>query len=168
MELYAAPLGDRGNARREAARKTREDEFDWSRRMILGRKDLWVVRLDREVLIAGLLRPEPEEFVNRGAAVCAIQPLAGCPPFELRGFRCLLQCFARTEQCSYVNSVVDLGGSRNAAGRTHWFSPVLCGPGAALSRLFSGVRPSLRLFADPSPKSFQVGFARPSGIVDFL
>src|SRR5215510_2273739 len=47
MELYAAPLGDRSNARREAARKTGEDEFDRSRSIVIGRKDLRVVSLDR-------------------------------------------------------------------------------------------------------------------------
>src|SRR6516162_9592870 len=111
MQLYAPPLGDRGNARREAARKTREDEFDRSGSLVLGCKDLWVVCLDRKRLVAGLLRSEPKEIANRGAAVCAIQPLAACSPFELRGFRCLLQCFARTEQCGHVNAVVNLGDS---------------------------------------------------------
>src|SRR6516162_1985409 len=90
MELYAASLGDCGNARREAARKTREDEFDRSRSLVLGRKDLWVVCLDRERLVAGLLGSEPEEIANRGAAVCAIQPLAACTPLELRRLRHLL------------------------------------------------------------------------------
>ena len=37
MQLYAPPLRDRGNARREAARKTGEDEFDRGRSIVLGR-----------------------------------------------------------------------------------------------------------------------------------
>src|SRR6516164_11018441 len=74
MELYTAPLGDRGNARREAACKTGEDEFDWSRRIVLGRKDLRVVCLNRERLVAGLLSSEPEEIADSGAAMRAFQP----------------------------------------------------------------------------------------------
>src|SRR5215468_3146159 len=66
MELYPAPLGDRGNARREATRKTGEDEFDGSRSIVPGRKDLWVVCLDRESLAAGLLSSKPEEIADGG------------------------------------------------------------------------------------------------------
>ena len=35
MQLYAASLRDRGNARREAARKTGENEFDRSRSIVI-------------------------------------------------------------------------------------------------------------------------------------
>src|SRR6516165_7521880 len=97
MELYAPPLRDRGDTRCEAARKAGEDEFDRSRSVVLGRKDLGVVRLDRERLVAGLLGPEPEEITDSGAAVRTIQPLAACTPLELRRLRCLLQGLACTE-----------------------------------------------------------------------
>jgi hypothetical protein len=55
MELYAAALGNRGNARRKAARKPRENELDRSRSAVIGCEDLWVVCLDGERLVAGLL-----------------------------------------------------------------------------------------------------------------
>src|SRR5262245_56251788 len=116
MELYAAPLGDCSNARREAARKTGEDEFDGSRSVVLGRKDLRVVRLDRECLVTGLLSSEPEEIADGGAAVRAIQPFAARTPLELRGLRHLLQGLARVEQCSHINAVVHLGEGRHARG----------------------------------------------------
>src|SRR5215470_4903071 len=116
MELYAAPLGNRGNARREAARKTGEDEFDRSRSIVLGRKDLRVVCLDRERLVAGLLSSEPKEITDSGAAVRAIQPLAACAPLELRRLRHLLQGLARAEQCSHINAVVHLRVGRHARG----------------------------------------------------
>src|SRR5215471_15464678 len=120
MELYAAPLGDCSNARREAARKTGEDEFDGSRSVVLGRKDLRVVCLDRECLVAGLLSSEPEEIANGGAAVRAIQPFAARTPLELRGLRHLLQGLACVEQCSHINAVVHLGEGRHA--RCHGLS----------------------------------------------
>jgi hypothetical protein len=112
MELYAAPLSNRGNSRRQAACKTGEDEFDRSWSIVFGSKDFWMVCLDREGLVARLLRPEPEEFANRGTAMCTVQPLASCAPFELRCFRCLLQCFARVKQCSHINAVFHLRGGR--------------------------------------------------------
>src|SRR6516225_4777838 len=51
VELDAAPLGDRGDARGEAARKTGQDEFDRSRGVVLGRKDFWMICLYREGLV---------------------------------------------------------------------------------------------------------------------
>ena len=42
--------------------------------------------------------------------MCTVQPLTGCAPFELRCFRCLLQCFARAKQCSHINAVIHLRG----------------------------------------------------------
>jgi hypothetical protein len=79
-----------------------------SRSLVLGRKDLRVVCLDRERLVAGLLSSEPEEIADSGAAVRAIKPLAGCTPLELRRLWRLLQGLARTEQCSHINAVVHL------------------------------------------------------------
>src|SRR5215472_7136911 len=142
MELYAAPLRDCSNARREAARKTGEDEFDGSRSVVLGRKHLRVVRLDRECLVAGLLSSEPEEIADGGAAVRAIQPFAARTPLELRGLRHLLQGLACVEQCSHINAVVHLGEGRHARGHglsllvsrlvtLNWSGPAV---GNALSR----------------------------------
>src|SRR5215472_12393615 len=116
VQLYAAPLGDRGNAGSQAARKTGEDEFYGSRSVVLGCKDFWMICLDGEGLVARLLRAEPEEFADRGAAVCTVQPLAACAPHELRSFRCPLKCFARFEQGSHINAVFHLRESRSARG----------------------------------------------------
>src|SRR5262249_17399706 len=114
-----------GNTRRETARKTGEDEFNRSRSIVLGRKDLRVVCLDRERLVARLLSSEPEETTDSGAAVRAIQPLAACAPLELRGLRRLLQGFARGKQRSHINAVVHhLREGRHARG--HCLSLLCC------------------------------------------
>src|SRR5215510_6656080 len=125
MELYAASLGDRSNARRKAARKTGEDEFDGGRSIVLGCKDLRVVCLDREGLVARLLSSEPEEVADSGAAVRALQPFAACTPLELRRLWRLLQGLARAKQCSHINAVIHCRDGRLVRG--HWLRLLICG-----------------------------------------
>src|SRR5262249_18415834 len=69
MELNAASLRDCCYTGRKAARQTGEDELNRSWSIVFGRKDLRVVRLDSERLVAGLLGPQPEEVAATGAAV---------------------------------------------------------------------------------------------------
>src|SRR6185437_14320001 len=116
MELYAASLGNRGDACRQAARKTGENELDRSRSIVLGCKDRRVVCLDRKRLVAGLFRSESEVVADRGAAVRALQPLAACAPLELRCCRCFLQSSARVKQCSHIDAVIHLCIGRLARG----------------------------------------------------
>ena len=100
MKLDAAPLGDRGNARGQTARQAGRERVRPASERCLRRRNLGMVRLDGERLVSRLLGAEPEELSDRGAAVRAVQPLATGPPFELRGFRRLLQCFARADRAS--------------------------------------------------------------------
>src|SRR4051794_12552150 len=118
MKLDAAPLGDRGNARGQAARQAGQNQFDRRRSMVLRSKNLGMVRLDGERLVSRLLGAEPEELSDRGAAVRAIQPLATGAPSELSGFRRLLQRFTRAEQSSYVDAILNLLRRRGAS--CHW------------------------------------------------
>src|ERR1043166_6457470 len=71
MKLDAAPLGDRGNARGQTARQAGQNQFDRRRSMVLGGKNLGMVRLDGERVVSRLLGAEPEELSDRGAAVSA-------------------------------------------------------------------------------------------------
>src|SRR3954464_2958916 len=116
MKLDAAPLGDRGNARGQTARQAGQNQFNRRRSMVLGGENLGMVRLDGERLVPRLLGAEPEELSDRGAAVRAVQPLAPGAPLELRVFRRLLQRFARAEQSSYVDAVLNRLGRRGAIG----------------------------------------------------
>src|SRR5262249_11494572 len=119
IELDAAPLRNCCNAPGEAACQTRQNDFDRSRSVVLSRKDLRMVCLDRERLVAGLLSTEPEEVADRGAAVRAVQPLAACAPLELGRLRSLFQCVARAEQCSHVDAIVHLGDDWIGCGCNH-------------------------------------------------
>src|SRR5215472_10330685 len=121
VQLYAAPLRNCGNARRQAARKPGENEFDRSRSIVLGRKDLRVVCFDSERLIARLLGSEPEEIAYCRAAVCAIQPLATCAPLELGRVGRLPECCPGTQQRVDVDAVVDFRGACTR-GRGHSLS----------------------------------------------
>src|SRR5215831_4860936 len=117
MELNAAPLRDCCDTGREAARETGEDELNGGWSIVFGRKDLRVVRLDSERLVAGLLGPQPEEVADNGAAVGAVQPRAARAPLELCGLRCLFQGLTRAEQRTHVDPIVRLRDGRN--GRRH-------------------------------------------------
>src|SRR5262249_44067141 len=98
MELNAASLRDCCYTGRKAARQTGEDELNGSWSIVFGRKDLRMVRLDGERLVAGLLGPQPEEVADNGAAVGTVQPRAARAPLELCGLRCLFQGLTRPQQ----------------------------------------------------------------------
>src|SRR5262245_18914903 len=83
------------------------------------RKDLRMVCLDRERLVAGLLSTEPEEVADRGPAVRGAQALAACAPLELGRLRSVFQCVARAEQCSHVDAIVHLGDDGIGCGCNH-------------------------------------------------
>src|SRR5262249_35143501 len=122
MELNAASLRDCCYTGRKAARQTGEDKLNGSWSIVFGRKDLRVVRLDSERLVAGLLSPQPEEVADNGAAVGAVQPRAARAPLELCGLWCLFQGLTRAEQRTHVDPIVRLRDGRN--GRGH--APGLC------------------------------------------
>ena len=105
-QLNAAVLRDGRDASGEAARKTREHELDGRRAAILGREDLGMIRLERELGAVLLLRAEPEEVLDERAAARALLPFAGGAPREFRRFGRLAQSFARLEQGAYVHTVV--------------------------------------------------------------
>ena len=74
--------------------------------LVLGREDLRVVGLERELGPVLLLLAEPVEAVDVRAAVRALLPLARGPPREFRRLGRLAQSFTRLEQGAYVDTVV--------------------------------------------------------------
>jgi hypothetical protein len=106
VELYAAPLSNSGNPRRETARKPGENKFYRSRSIVFGREELRVIRLDRKHLATRLFGSESKEAAYRRAAVRAIYPFAARAPLELSRFRRLLKCCAGTHKRIDVNTVI--------------------------------------------------------------
>ena len=100
-------LGDRRNARREAARQPHQNVFDRRRAFVLGRKHLWVIGIKLECGLAALLFTEAEEPLDRRMAMGAVLPLAGRAPLELRCLRGIRERLAGGDQCRDVYAIID-------------------------------------------------------------
>src|SRR5688572_2694667 len=105
-QLNTAVLRDGRDAGGEAARKTREHELDGCRAAILRRKDLGMIRLERELGAVLLLLPEAEKVLDECAAARALLPFASGAPGEFRRFGRLAQSFTRLEQGAYIHTIV--------------------------------------------------------------
>src|SRR5262245_40351734 len=90
-QLHLARLRDRRYARGEAAREPREDDLDRRRRVVLGSEDLGMVGVEDELRLVLLLGTEAVELLDGGPAVRAVDPFDFRAPFELRGFRRVLE-----------------------------------------------------------------------------
>ena len=66
-----------------------------------------MVGIEGEGFLAPLLFAEAIEALHGGMAVGAVLPLAGCPPLELGGYRCVGQCLAGGDKRLHVDAVID-------------------------------------------------------------
>ena len=74
-QLHTPVGGDRGDARGQAACQCRQHRLRRRGPVVLRREDLRVVTLERERRAVGLLGAQPEEVLNGGATVRAVDPL---------------------------------------------------------------------------------------------
>jgi hypothetical protein len=66
-----------------------------------------MIRVEREFGLVFLLRTQPVKALHFGATEGAVLPFAGGAPRELGGLWRALQRFARSQQCRYIDAVVD-------------------------------------------------------------
>jgi hypothetical protein len=76
--------------------------------MIVGRENLRVIRVESKGGLVLLLAAEAVKTLDRGVAVRAVLPTAGCPPFEVGGFGRIRQRLTSGEQCGDVDAIVGL------------------------------------------------------------
>jgi hypothetical protein len=100
-------LRHRGDAGREAADETDEHVLHRRRAEILGRENLRVIGVERELGLVLLLFAEPVEALDLRLGKRAVFPCARCPPLELGRLGRALQRFPGSQQCIDVDAVVD-------------------------------------------------------------
>src|SRR5258706_305067 len=117
---------------------------------VFRRENFRMIGMKGEFGLVLLLGAQSVEAFDGGTALRALHPLAGCAPFELRGFRRLGQGFARAEQCFDVHAVVD-GFFCRGSGHDFLLHGLTGGPQRIAPNLFPpyalfGNRYSSRLF----------------------
>ena len=93
-------LGDRRDARGQAARQPDQHVFDRRGALVLGGKHLRMVGIECEGRLAVLLLAQAIEALDGRMAVGAVLPFAGGAPLELRGLRGLGERFAGADKAS--------------------------------------------------------------------
>src|SRR5262252_2851854 len=115
VQLDVAILRDGCDARGQATRQPAEHHLDRGGSVVFGGEDLRVIGVERELRAVPLLLAEPEEALDRGAAVRSPQPLTLRAPLELGAGRGLGQCRSGSEQRVHIDTIVDaLLGARAA------------------------------------------------------